>query len=326
MRRAAFAVLSTPAGSSPERVTSFRLARPGARRLALLLAAILAAALTVATAGSSVSRDRVSRSAASARLPVAAWGPVSRALGADDPAYRAAPAGQGWAVRNPRQKLAARFSTAGVSIRSGAMTARDAAARLRVWQRVRALGAVAPTADANRVLYRYGSLSEWYANGPLGLEQGFTLTARPASRRCWPVDARARPVRQRARGARARSWRGHVLARRQLAVLRGLVVTDARGRTLPAWFVLRGRELLLRVDDAGARYPLRVDPFIQQAKLTASDGAANDELGSSVAVQGDTIVVGAPFATVNGNSQQGAVYVFVKPEGGPGKTRPRQPS
>ena len=79
---------------------------------------------------------------------------------------------------------------------------------------------------------------------------------------------------------------------------------------------MRGRELLLRVDDTGAQYPLRVDPFIQQAKLTASDGAAYDQLGYSVAVSGDTLVAGAPFATVNGNADRGAVYVFVAPRGG----------
>lgn len=42
---------------------------------------------------------------------------------------------------------------------------------------------VAPTARANRVLYRHSGVSEWYANGPLGVEQGFTipraLTGRP---------------------------------------------------------------------------------------------------------------------------------------------------
>jgi hypothetical protein len=36
-----------------------------------------------------------------------------------------------------------------------------------------------------------------------------------------------------------------------------------------------------------------IDPFIQQAKLTASDGAANDDFGFSVAISGDTVVVGA---------------------------------
>lgn len=54
----------------------------------------------------------------------------------------------------------------------------------------------------------------------------------------------------------------------------------------------------------------------ETAKLTASDGAAGDAFGSSVAITGNTIVVGAPVATVNGNAAQGAAYVFVRPKGG----------
>ena len=37
---------------------------------------------------------------------------------------------------------------------------------------------------------------------------------------------------------------------------------------------------------------------------------------TSIAISGDTIVVGNAAAVVNGNNQQGAAYVFVKPEGG----------
>jgi hypothetical protein len=62
---------------------------------------------------------------------------------------------------------------------------------------------------------------------------------------------------------------------------------------------------LLRIDDRRARYPLRIDPFIQQAKLTASDAAGGDELGYSVAVTSDTVVAGAPVATVDGRFAQG---------------------
>jgi hypothetical protein len=54
----------------------------------------------------------------------------------------------------------------------------------------------------------------------------------------------------------------------------------------------------------------------QTAKLTASDGAAGDNLGLSVGISGDTIVTGSPIATVNGNFGQGAAYVFVEPRGG----------
>jgi hypothetical protein len=53
----------------------------------------------------------------------------------------------------------------------------------------------------------------------------------------------------------------------------------------------------------------------ETAKLTASDGAADDDLGWSVAIQADTVVGGAPNATVGGNIYQGALYVFVKPDG-----------
>ena len=50
----------------------------------------------------------------------------------------------------------------------------------------------------------------------------------------------------------------------------------------------------------------------QKAKLTASDAAANDEFGIAVAVDGDTIVVGAH----QNDSNKGAAYVFTKPESG----------
>ncbi len=37
----------------------------------------------------------------------------------------------------------------------------------------------APVSSRNEVLYRHGSLTEFYRNGPYGLEQGFTLKQRP---------------------------------------------------------------------------------------------------------------------------------------------------
>lgn len=48
----------------------------------------------------------------------------------------------------------------------------------------------------------------------------------------------------------------------------------------------------------------------QQAELTASDGAANDEFGYSVSVSDSTIIVGASNHAVGSNSDQGAAYVF----------------
>jgi len=37
------------------------------------------------------------------------------------------------------------------------------------------LSTASPRANHNRVEYRRGPLPEWYVNGPLGLEQGFTV-------------------------------------------------------------------------------------------------------------------------------------------------------
>ncbi len=49
-------------------------------------------------------------------------------------------------------------------------------------------------------------------------------------------------------------------------------------------------------------------PITQQAKLTASDAAAGDEFGYSVAINGNTAIAGVPLKS----SQRGAAYVFVQ--------------
>ena len=51
--------------------------------------------------------------------------------------------------------------------------------------------------------------------------------------------------------------------------------------------------------------------YMEVAKLTASDAAAGDYFGRSVAIDGDTVVVGAPPAGTGG-----AVYVFRTSDGG----------
>ena len=56
--------------------------------------------------------------------------------------------------------------------------------------------------------------------------------------------------------------------------------------------------------------------FLQQARLHGFLGAAGDAFGDSVATSGKTMVVGSPFATVSGNTSQGAVYVFTDISGG----------
>jgi hypothetical protein len=52
--------------------------------------------------------------------------------------------------------------------------------------------------------------------------------------------------------------------------------------------------------------------WTEQQKLTAGDGAAGDTFGSSVAISGETIIVGAVNDDVGGNTDQGSAYVFVR--------------
>jgi uncharacterized protein (DUF2345 family) len=93
----------------------------------------------------------------------------------------------------------------------------------------------------------------------------------------------------------------------------GLSAFDVAGRSLPARLDTSASGLSIEVDDVGAAYPVIVDPFIQEAKLSASDGVVGDQLGFSVAIWGNTVVAGDPMATIGGNPFQGAAYVFVEP-------------
>ncbi len=74
-------------------------------------------------------------------------------------------------------------------------------------------------------------------------------------------------------------------------------------------------------DSSGAAYVFErnqggADAWGQVAKLTASDGAATDNFGTSVAIDGATVVVGAKYHTGPATSS-GAAYVFARNQGGP---------
>jgi hypothetical protein len=244
-------------------------------------------------------------------LPAAARGAVSTALGRDDARFAVRPAGTGLVARNGGHGLRIRFDRTGVGL---SLRGEPLHVRLAGIGRGEALTTlardVAPVATANRVEYRRGEVTEWYTNGPLGLEQGFTVDRRPAGG--GPLTLALALSGALARDASATGTE----ARFGPLAYRGLVVNDATGRLLPARLALASGRLSIRVDDADAAYPVRIDPFFQLAKLTASDGVDGDALGYSIAVDGDTVVAGAPGATVGGLANKGAAYVFVKPAGG----------
>ena len=68
-----------------------------------------------------------------------------------------------------------------------------------------------------------------------------------------------------------------------------------------------------KIHEVAAVSPSSYDPnFVQQQKLTASDGAPTEDFGVSVAISGDTAIVGGPRANIGANRSQGAAYIFVR--------------
>jgi len=68
------------------------------------------------------------------------------------------------------------------------------------------------------------------------------------------------------------------------------------------------RRLTQTTNDGGVEY-------LQRAKLTADDGAADDQFGWSVSISGDTMVVGARYDDDKG-SKSGSAYVFTRTTAG----------
>ncbi|HEY1714618.1 MAG TPA: Ig-like domain repeat protein [Solirubrobacteraceae bacterium] len=253
----------------------------------------------------------------SAALPAAAQAPVSAIVGRSGQDYRALPSGHDYVLRNGGQRLRGLFGTSGAVFSSGAARLGMRLTSYGYRDRLRAVAAARPRADANRVVYRHRGLVQWYANGPLGIDQGFTLPRPPVSGARGDVTL-SLALSGDMDGTSSRS--GVVFAGRGVSLAyRGLVATDARGRRLPASMRVRAGLLVLNVDDRDARYPVRIDPLIQQAKLTGSDAVSGGFFGSSVAVSADgsTIVVGAPDDVGSGGAGGfGTVYVFSRPQAG----------
>ena len=284
----------------------------------VILAVAVAAVSGYLAQTSGHGRPALGTSHTQAHLSTAASLAISRGLGADLAGYRLARISGGFLARNPHQGLTVSFGARGatVSTRAGAH-ASIALQAIGSDAGLHTAGVAHPLAHGNRVEYRRGGVTEWFANGPAGVEQGFTI----ASAHAGAADGALTLALGLSSALTARPGMagGLVLdGASGKAMLRygDLSVTDARGRTLPAHMAVKHGRVLISIDARGASYPLRIDPLIQDAELTAADGGLEDDLGDSVAVSGSTIVVGAPQHTVNGHSEAGAVYVFSKPASG----------
>jgi hypothetical protein len=233
-------------------------------------------------------------------------------------------------ARNPRQAWSLEFGREALSVRpdSGAFAW---GLELRAFGRVGSIAGVDGTrsiltANEGRVERALGAgLTEWYVNDARGLEHGYTLDERPSGATgaalSFTIDVKGdlRPDVS-TDGRDVTFVDGDGAARLDYD---GLVAFDRDGDLLPAHFTATAAgDLVLVVDDAGADYPITIDPIAeQQAYLKASNAGAEDNFGFSCSVQGTTVVIGAPVegseATGIGGDEtsdnagtSGAVYVL----------------
>ena len=167
------------------------------------------------------------------------------------------------------------------------------------------LGTTRPTLAFPRTPH----LTEWFINDQRGLEQGWTLTA-PAE------------IRLRVRGDLKASVSAQSISFGGQLNYSGLKAWDATGKTVSTHFEATAEGFAVRYDDTGAQYPIIIDPLAQNAYLKASNTGVADNFGRSVAVSGDTVVVGAvaeDSSSTGVNSRpnelafgSGAAYVFVR--------------
>ena len=284
--------------------------------LGFIVALIMSLGLWITTAADAPGVDPPSpASQTTPSLHAATIGAASAATGAWDLNYHASVNRRGYRLANPLQEFSATLDRSGFLVHAGDSAWGLRLAALGRGDELAAVSAAEMHASANRVELRRGALTEWYANGPLGLEQGFTLAAPPAaSDRTAPVVV---ILRQRGASTASADGTGRALyvplaGDTDGLTYGGLVAFDARGVEMPARMRVDATGAVhIEVDDAGAIYPLTIDPLIQHTKLTAPTPTADDYMGSGVDMSDDTVVVGVPGYS-NG---QGAVFVFTRTVG-----------
>ncbi len=239
------------------------------------------------------------------------------------------PSPDAYQFSNPAQSLRATFTSSGARVMSSkGGRERELTFKLIGYgygSRITNLDSRNIVASRNRIEREYSqsaipesqsAIKEWFVNSEAGIEQGFTLPEPPPAERDGDEALRVEmeisgdfEPRLDAAGQAVSFDCGRGGGELTYNKLR---VYDAREREVAARFELEGKRLAVVVEDGEAEYPVTIDPlFTQQAKLTASGGAANDQFGASVAISGDTVVVGAPAANVN-ETTSGAVYIFVR--------------
>jgi len=179
------------------------------------------------------------------------------------------------------------------------------------------LGSARVSASENRIELDHGRLREWFVNEERGLEQGWTIASAPSG--VEPVwiglevgGALGLRIDEGGRSGRFVDAAGEYCLR-----YTGLTAFDATGRELEARLAPSPEGVGIAIDDAGAVYPLTVDPVLTWPAWTAESDQAGAFFGVRLATAGDVngdgygdVIVGAYFHD-NGQTDEGRAFVYL---------------
>jgi phosphodiesterase/alkaline phosphatase D-like protein len=239
------------------------------------------------------------------RLPSGLAAAASARIGGSDRGFW--PVRHGSAFRAQGGALRSTFTASGVEVRAAEGSVAMSLAGVGRGRRLETVPAAAPVGAGNEVRYTHGALTEYYRNGPYGLEQGFVVRHRVAG--SGPPLVLALHLAGSLRAAQAGS---QVVLRRaggRPALDYGaLSASDATGRPLGAHLRLTGGTLRLEIDDSSARYPIRIDPFVQQGSEITGLGPGCGYHLAALSGDGSTALLG----NLCTNKRTGAAWVFVR--------------
>jgi len=232
-------------------------------------------------------------------------------------------AGTRFFAAHPGQQLTARFREGDMVLASGRSGSSWSGA-------LRWLTPAAPESRplpsktaAGRVEYVHsGGVMEWYENRPEGLEHGFVVQA--GASLAGPGESEIRlslaVAGLQSRGAGEAVDFVEAASARPVFRYGKLKVWDSQGRELGSHLEATEAGADIVIAAAGAVYPLMVDPLITslEAVLTpefTGDGAPQDRLSQSMALVGDTALLGMSADDTAGGIDAGSVYVFTRTAG-----------
>lgn len=222
---------------------------------------------------------------------------------------------------NPNQHFTARFRDSDVLLRSSGID--------EPWQAsfsVRALAGMGvanraeATVEGARLEYSYlEGITEWFENQAEGLQHGFTIHQAPAegSAGFLRIDLAVKglDVRPGLDGTEV-EWVSPESGKPVMAYSR-LQVTDTTGRRLSAKIGVHERAgFSIEISDASASYPLTVSgvlvPRAYEAEIFAKKPNLSDMFGYSIAISGNTLIVGAFGTNTAAGEIAGSAYIFIR--------------